>query len=756
MNDKKIAQVLDGVARENLPEELDLLPGVMARVQRSQPTQRKPTMNTKLKWAAIVAAITVALTAFLLSIPGVVEAFQRLLGYIPGSGLVETSAPLRVLEAPLSQTREGVTITVEEALLTSERTQVKFSVFGVPAEAYPQREDVLGCLTRPYIVLPDGAQLTEADPIPAQVDHATFVIPCIANTLPGKAPEDWRFELRFVPAPPDLTVMPVVDVVETATAQPTATASATQAQPTPAQPAEVLAGVEKYIETENGYILIGTFRPQVAEGSWVEVTNMPQISDAAGKRVLYDLVTDIELPVIEEGSMGRGEFSWAYQIKDAGVTYPLTLSFPGVYISAAQPPETAEFEFDAGANPQAGQEWRLERDIQLSGHTLRLISISCTGSRISATGGCDGYTFVFSNANGIQSVNVEIVGAKAVGGGGGYGGDSFTNDMIFQQLPTGKLTVRLSGLKVSSDPYIWTAQWSPQAPHPSRSSAVTPAAAAQVCADANSLPTLAGLPEGLSGSVLAYDPDKNVVTLQDMATLQSLLTLPSQANRAALSPDGKRIAYSGEGGIQIVDVGMQPTTSLQGPGGYNTAWSPDGSQLAYVDGANGIYTADVTGGAAPRQLSSAAHEAVVGWSPESGSLYVLQPDLSGGTWMLRRIDAASGAAENLFVLADASRKAPAAALSTDGRRVAYRDGELNSVLLADLQDGGAAPHLLLDISGSPDFEAISGLFWSGQWLGVGLVGGGGSYSLVLIDPASCAAYRIDGVGGYLLGMAVSH
>ena len=40
--------------------------------------------------------------------------------------------------------------------------------------------------------------------IPADVNEAVLVIPCLANTLPGKAPENWELPLRFVPAPEGL------------------------------------------------------------------------------------------------------------------------------------------------------------------------------------------------------------------------------------------------------------------------------------------------------------------------------------------------------------------------------------------------------------------------------------------------------------------------------------------------------------------------------------------------------------------------
>jgi hypothetical protein len=45
--------------------------------------------------------------------------------------------------------------------------------------------------------------------------------------------------------------------------------------------------VEKVIETGDGYILIGSVKPQVPEGSWIQVTEAATIRDANGKKVSY-------------------------------------------------------------------------------------------------------------------------------------------------------------------------------------------------------------------------------------------------------------------------------------------------------------------------------------------------------------------------------------------------------------------------------------------------------------------------------------
>ncbi len=98
------------------------------------------------------------------------------------------------------------------ATLTGDQTHIEYRIFGVPGSAYPKREDVTGCIEQPYLLLADGSRLEADAPVPASVDEATYVMPCIINTLPWTVPTDWEMPLKFVAAPPELTVMPVTEL----------------------------------------------------------------------------------------------------------------------------------------------------------------------------------------------------------------------------------------------------------------------------------------------------------------------------------------------------------------------------------------------------------------------------------------------------------------------------------------------------------------------------------------------------------------
>ena len=208
---------------------------------------------------------------------------------------MDQSSPIRVLTEPVSVTRDGITITVTSATLTADRTQIGYRIFGVPGSAYPDREDISGCMQREYLHLADGTQLSQVNdgyqPVPANVTEATFVIPCIGNTLPGKVPENWELQLHFMPAPPELTVLPVIELTPSPQASLTQSGTAVE---TPLAPTSSPVTISQEIETSDGYILIGQFQPKTASGESFQQTGMLEITDATGKSIPYSFPTRCE------------------------------------------------------------------------------------------------------------------------------------------------------------------------------------------------------------------------------------------------------------------------------------------------------------------------------------------------------------------------------------------------------------------------------------------------------------------------------
>ena len=695
-------------------------------------------MYLRPAWIGLgVVLVALAIATLIIGPTRVYAAIRGLLGYIPGVGIVDQSGPIRVLAEPVSQTRDGITLTVTSATLTSDRTHVEYRIFGVPRSAYPDREDVHGCFESDYLLLPDGTQLKRMQdypPLPVDVAQAVLVIPCIGETLPGTVPENWALPLRFVPAPADMTVMPVLEL----SPSPEVTAE-TPAMPDASQPAPVT--FDQVIETGDGYILLGRLMPKVAAGEWAQVSGMPQMRDANEAKVAYTTPDDIQPPEVNDSSGGYG---FVFQFKAGGLTYPLSLSFPGVVIGPADSAARAQIEFDAGSDPQPGQVWMLNQRIELAGHALTLVSIS-TDSR-------SGYAFKFESGPELYSVSVDIEGYTASGGGGGGGvtGGTFYTSVGYAELPTGKLRVNVSNPVLVKDRVTWEGHWSPSAPRMDLPAAVTPQPG--LCLTAEDMAGLPLSPAELAGRVLLYEQlagsDAWGLVLYDIPSGARRVLVPD-AVRGALSPDGTHLAYPAQDGIHVQDLDTAAERVIQPAGaGYDLHWSPDGMEIAFVgSSAEGVYVVRVDGSGV-RRVSDASYASVIGYSPDGARLYLTVMFTGGSAWMVRVVDVASGAAQDLTTIENGSRKMLAAALSPDEEWIAYR-GRDNSSLFV-MRTDGSAMHAVME---QPAL-AISGVQWSASgWLGVSLMDRQEPQrTLVIVKPEGCQVYRLAMAQGDLEGL----
>jgi len=691
-----------------------------------------------LATALVVAALIV--TFFAIGPARVAAAVQKLLGYVPGSGLVSTEVPLRVLAEPVEQTRDGVTITISSALLSADKTQIDIRVFGIPREAYPNDEAISGCMTQEYLRLPDGSELVRMDDypaVPANVNEAVLVIPCLANTLPGKAPENWELKLRFVPAPEGFTVLPVEEVSATPELMETLPANIETGTPTPDANAGSLT-VTNVVNTENGYALVVSFLPGGGANAWVQQTGMPTLTDAAGKTVPYNLPLDIlnSLPADPSGADVM-----AYQFNASGVTFPITIHYKGSRYAVPQPEAKASFTFDAGATPQPGQEWLLNQTIELAGHTLVVEKI-IADSR-------GGYNFFFKADKRVNTVAAAIVGHTPNGGGGGGPVDGkFNLSLSYAAMPTGILTVELSNLSEITEAMEWTTQWSPATER--TDIADTPQLAPGVCADAAVVAALQPLPASIKGKALFHQVSSDgsaAVVLSNLdGSDQKMLT--TEAGWEALSGNGQKAIYSSPQGFVLLDIATGVATPLN-LNGYDPVLSFDGSRLAYVNAsADGINFYDVQSGIS-RRISDRAYAATVGWSADGTAVYIADMAAGGSAWQIRKIDVNSGVVTDGILIENGSYKSLDIAMSPDEKWVAYRGRDNASVFIAQLD--GSEMRLLLEAPST----GTSGIAWgSKEWLGVSLMDSDSKQKMILVNPDSCEVWVLPQLNGTLRGVVI--
>ena len=194
------------------------------------PFQVNPLQKIRFAWAVpVIILFIVTIFTLVVGPQKVWAAVRSLFGIIPGYGVVDSNTLIRGVETPVTQTRSGITITIDQGIATNEWTVVQFTVEGLTSANKTNQAEEPGCLGNATLVLPDNTVLTMSaaegrgwasgyqfrstfPPIPATVDHFSLLIPCLQETIPGSAPENWIFDLKLGAAPVDLKIIPLIDV----------------------------------------------------------------------------------------------------------------------------------------------------------------------------------------------------------------------------------------------------------------------------------------------------------------------------------------------------------------------------------------------------------------------------------------------------------------------------------------------------------------------------------------------------------------
>ncbi len=172
----------------------------------------------RLAWAGIALAFLLGLMLLGGGPNQVWAQIRSLMGFVPGVGVVDPNAPLRVLREPVKLTREGISLEVNSAMLSRDVTYLDYQFFGIPPEAITPDGHASGCEQEAYLRLPDGSRLERKDRawpgIPAEVTEATLVVPCLQGTLPGSVPANWELPLSFINADQAPMVFPILELEE--------------------------------------------------------------------------------------------------------------------------------------------------------------------------------------------------------------------------------------------------------------------------------------------------------------------------------------------------------------------------------------------------------------------------------------------------------------------------------------------------------------------------------------------------------------
>ena len=710
----------------------------LKRKHTSTRSSRPRGFSLKPAFVALLVAITILIASLFYYGPEVVYAtITRLFDYIPGIGLVDQGTSIRVLKEPVSQIQDGITITVYEATLTDETTEIKFGITGVPLSAYSHNKvSTEGCTQQEYILLPDGKQLEMGAPIPADDNEAVLIIPCIFNTLPGKVPTDWEIPLEFIPLPEDVTAYPVEESSPEPQEELTHT-PAPDAESKTTNGADTAVKIKKTIQTDEGYILIGSIEVNADQNIWVNMTGIPEIMDVNGNKIPYEYPSDIQL-----SSIDNNHIPWAVQFDAANVSFPVTLDFHGEGYIRIEPDTPVYLTFDAGDDPQPGQKWDIHKSFSMGDYQFILETIQASN---------DGYSFTFDTTLNDEEImsppSVEIIGYQALGGGGG----KYSNSLAFAEIPKGSLELELSGFTVQTQQYFWSTQWKPENleahwPTP------TPISDG-LCINEENYQNIAVLPDSYSGGIIRTEmnPEVNIAATDLKGDNRKVFEAGS--NRGSLSPDGRQLAYGNQEGLQLVDLGDGSKTFIPDIGSHELRWSPNGRKIALVnpDGNFGVFIFDLDNRELT-QVSNLGYETIAGWSMDGRQLTYSIPGSSQEGFLLRRFDLDSKETMDLFVLEDSSMKSPMPRISPDDQWIAYRSRFHNQVNLISID--GKQSRVVFSLPA--DQFVITGIQWeiNSGWLAISTsdYGSAGSDQLYIMDISSCSSFTFNNYKGELNGI----
>ncbi|MGB7539283.1 MAG: DUF4179 domain-containing protein [Anaerolineales bacterium] len=339
-------------------------------------------LRRRVVWALVLGAVLMAACVVIVGPQKVVSTVQKIFGYVPGIGFVD-SGSIRVLAEPVTITRNEITITLSEVVADSVRTILILEVEGLgPLPAEPNKEGRPACYQNEILRLPSGTEIwmTGGDhnpwgsgyqsrlifeDMPPDVNEAELIVPCIGGLLSGKAPETWRIPFRLKPAPPDLTVLPVMEVKT-----PSVEISPME---TPSADADDKYGItlvlEKTVALEDGYLLLGSLHWTSSYFDFGGPVNL-SVTDADGKELAAEMDFSYSFSDLDRTEK-YNTIPWAIRIQGKDLLAPIRLTAASVGLTLRKP---IKFSFDTGPDPVVGQSWPIGQEFNVAGLPVRVLS----------------------------------------------------------------------------------------------------------------------------------------------------------------------------------------------------------------------------------------------------------------------------------------------------------------------------------------------------------------------------------------------
>jgi hypothetical protein len=217
--------------------------------------------------------------------------------------------------------------------------------------------------------------------------------------------------------------------------------------------------LEQVIVLPESYILVGNFAdtgdlPGAVLSTGSAYDYLPRIEDMAGNPVAFKVRDDIK-PIVN----WVNTYYWAYEIEKP-VQGPVKITLDEIDISTS---DTVRFDFDAGPNPQPGQEWQLDLPLHLGRYNYVVDSVQMIDN---------GYVVKFHSGTDVPegtSFLLDIVGSSQERGSTSAEEDRRSSAIVkysenityLVSPPTGSLTFALTLFETVPLEGPWTLTWTP-------------------------------------------------------------------------------------------------------------------------------------------------------------------------------------------------------------------------------------------------------------------------------------------------------
>lgn len=428
----------------------------------ARPRFALPRLNLRQPaWAVAFVILLVLATAILAIGPQKVLAeVERLIGYLPGIGFVDDTERVLILDGPVQVERDGVVVTIKNAVADGQSTRMDIHVEGVHSKVSDAHLDDSSI---PRLLLPTAEELSTGGgnssswhdlthliatsdaqysfaPLPENVDQVVLVMEVLPGMARGETVENWRIPLRFRP--------------------PQKGDQLNQSPP-----------VEWRSATRGGMTLVLDRVSQTADSTFLRLrfeSTDPRVRDDG--RWAFDNIFDHELTLIDQHGKqypltmetvpDRTGYIFSTLPIPEGERLTIRLSQIDISTSFPQDDSAPGFTFDPGADMQLNQTWSLDQDIRIGKYHLKLDSASLDpveqnafyaidGEQVQLAGGLD---FHFAPQPGVTSMYLRCVQPVSCADGvGGFGkaGEIFVNVLGLTEFPNQPMTIKFSEIRTT-------------------------------------------------------------------------------------------------------------------------------------------------------------------------------------------------------------------------------------------------------------------------------------------------------------------